>query len=858
MRKMIIKHADDEDFDAVEDAPRLAKVLRRGWREGGPGIMDGFRYGVTEMPFKQAHYATLLLHLTYRVEGEEEEAECGREILEELARSFRASVEAREWLNARLLLQFLSLLVPAGLVDARSLVDAYKGLLSVLNEVGGGGERAERAVRAVGEGLIRSAHALVGTFTEDIEGIVDSIEKFVLGRDDKRSFFKPHAQFLPRGVEPKPYADPLDDLLSALRELRASEWQAPAVLPRPSEEAVIPEGATMPDPYAISPVYMPPEMYDIDEENPQDCEGRTGNLELFSEGVVPPTNTVLGWTVRSLLLDTLNIFEVNRKECARFLLNIPRYLTPGTFKSETSESTYSLESSVVSTILSALCTLPHTPHCPLYYGSVITELCKLSPSTVAPPVGRAVRRLFTQLGDDGLDVEIARRIADWFAIHLSNFGFQWMWKEWIPDLELPVTHPRRAFMRRVVEQEIRLAYHDRILQTLPEPMLAKEAEVVRPEAPDPVWPYESLERLAEAESLSKSMTNNAPSHERLAEADSLLKLMKNKAPSHEIKNYITALPDAFTRDAKPSLRTDVVAMVASTILKLGDRSFSHFLNATERYLEVLRFIGSEARLRAVILGAIGDFWKRSSQMRLITIDKYLQYGILEPVDVVEWVFSWDQWRDSMADGGWTEGTHWEVLRMTLDKVVGRVVRERRRLRAVDKADEVARARRAAERLERGEGVGMDDEEDDAPRSREAAEVQANLDAVTARLGDVFESVVDGFIRIFSPSHRSQEGIYAVLAFVEEGSADEGFEGGWPMRARWGWWREFLRRYRQYLEPLADKMEAEWEWLAHPRSEEDAPEKFEERQTLEISRAWMEALGREVRKPAGSRESSAVA
>jgi nuclear cap-binding protein subunit 1 len=212
--------------------------------------------------------------------------------------------------------------------------------------------------------------------------------------------------------------------MAALHELRASEWQAPAVLPRPSESAVIPEGATMPEPYAISPVYMPPEMYDVDEENPQDCEGRTGGLVLFNEGVVPPTNTMLGWTLRSLLLDTLNIFEVNRKECARFLLTISRYLAPGTFKSEESESTYSLESSVVSVILSTLCTLPNAPHRPLFYGSVITELCKLSPSTIAPPVGRAVRKIFTQLGEDGLDVEVSRRISDWFAIHLSNFGFQ--------------------------------------------------------------------------------------------------------------------------------------------------------------------------------------------------------------------------------------------------------------------------------------------------------------------------------------------------------------------------------------------------------------------------------------------------
>jgi nuclear cap-binding protein subunit 1 len=58
-------------------------------------------------------------------------------------------------------LQFFSLLVPAGLVSARSLLEVYRSLLAVLNEVGGGGHRADRALRAVGEGLMRVSYTLV-------------------------------------------------------------------------------------------------------------------------------------------------------------------------------------------------------------------------------------------------------------------------------------------------------------------------------------------------------------------------------------------------------------------------------------------------------------------------------------------------------------------------------------------------------------------------------------------------------------------------------------------------------------------------------------------------------------------------
>ena len=92
------------------------------------------------------------------------------------------------------------------------------------------------------------------------------------------------------------------------------------------------------------------------------------------------------------------------------------------------------------------------------------------------------------------------------------------------------------------------------------------------------------------------------------------------------------------------------------------------------------------------------------------MDKYIQYGILEGLDVVEWVFSKGSIGESGDGGdGWTDGEKWEVLRMCLEKHVGRVMGMRRRVRAVDREDEAARAKRAAEKLESGEGVGEDED-----------------------------------------------------------------------------------------------------------------------------------------------------
>lgn len=46
-------------------------------------------------------------------------------------------------------------------------------------------------------------------------------------------------------------------------------------------------------------------------------------------------------------------------------------------------------------------------------------------------------------------------------------------------------------MRRVVDNEIRLAYYDRIAKTLPGPMVDPEAGVLAAQAPGPVYAYES-------------------------------------------------------------------------------------------------------------------------------------------------------------------------------------------------------------------------------------------------------------------------------------------------------------------------------------------------------------------------------
>ncbi|KAG6900335.1 hypothetical protein C0995_003886 [Termitomyces sp. Mi166 len=142
--------------------------------------------------------------------------------------------------------------------------------------------------------------------------------------------------------------------------------------------------------------------------------------EEASQKVSPNPNTPAGYAVRSALLDNTSIFDVNRKECARLLLEYPKWNLPGAFKPKPGAPVdvepatgkyWQLESTILEVILGTLLILPASLQKSVYHISLITELCKLLPSTVGPAVGKSICKLYAALSE-GLDVEATRRFAE--------------------------------------------------------------------------------------------------------------------------------------------------------------------------------------------------------------------------------------------------------------------------------------------------------------------------------------------------------------------------------------------------------------------------------------------------------------
>ena len=154
---------------------------------------------------------------------------------------------------------------------------------------------------------------------------------------------------------------------------------------------------------------------------------------------VPPTSNIASTLMRDAIVDTINILDFNRNSTATFLSIIDNFYPPNTFVKrstafdklkdmEPGRSTWKPEDVVIDAIFSQIFMLPSPEHRLVYYHSIITESCKISPAAIAPSLGRAIRFLFR--GIDVMDLELGYRYMDWFAHHLSNFEFRWKWTEW--------------------------------------------------------------------------------------------------------------------------------------------------------------------------------------------------------------------------------------------------------------------------------------------------------------------------------------------------------------------------------------------------------------------------------------------
>ncbi|KAF7776434.1 hypothetical protein Agabi119p4_4827 [Agaricus bisporus var. burnettii] len=819
LKTAIIKFGE---VDVVEELPRLEHQIRDFQPLNIPFLSEALRISVTEQPYKIPFYATLLRNLYNTPDSIHENTPVlGRLILEDFWKGFQAYLDKVAWRETRLCIQFFAHLTVAGLISPESMVALLQSFVAVLDEFGVSHGRAKKAAQAAGEGLIIAGPVLKAHSPSSVNDLITAMHTYSESTTNAKWLVALSSRASNEIIIPENAHEVLDSLLNALDILNAADFAGTVdCIPQP----YLKDGATTFDvpKYDLPSVLVPPEIIEVEgitSEAGSD-EGRIKREEwpeyyfrVFSNDVSPDPTTPAGYVIRSNLVDTLDIFEINRKESARLLLEYPKWNLPGTFKPKPGSTIehepvvgkdWQLDSTVIETILGAYLVLPQSSQKPIYYISLITELCKLSPSTAGPAVGKSIRKLYSALAES-LDVEVARRFAEWFAVHMSNFGFQWVWKEWVPDLSLSPQHPKRAFIRRVVELEIRLAYHERILKTLPPEMEDPEAYVISEQAPGAAFEYED------------------PSHPHHEAAQTVLNLFRGRANAEDVITHLDTLKSMLEASDEGHMDVDslVRSIAVQSLLNIGSRSFSHLLNGIERYLALLRSLASggvsssggqgNAEAKSDILTAVASFWRRNRQMVGIVFDKLMQYQIVDPTDVVGWTFA----NGSIVGGVREPGMplnlsvfEWDLLKGALDKANGRVIIARRKIATLRKEDDDARARAKAKQGMEVDGEIKPDETDNVENPALETALKASESLVKEQKA-ALSRTLEGFISCLAPPeggsnpNPNSRSVIDAAAWNNRATWDRDDWNAWET---WGWYRQFVREYAPYLRKYTNTLE----------------------------------------------------
>lgn len=157
----------------------------------------------------------------------------------------------------------------------------------------------------------------------------------------------------------------------------------------------------------------------------------------------------------------------------------------------------------------------------------------------------------------------------------------------VSDMSLGEKHPKRVFVTRLIELEVRLSYYDRVKGTIPEALYT--TGVMADEAPGPEYAYAaagSFLNFFKFDILLPTLyMSTVTDHKYAAPAASLLRMMRTKASIPEVESELASFQKSLREES--GLSEEVAesisrGMTLQTLLSVGSMSFSHFLNVLER------------------------------------------------------------------------------------------------------------------------------------------------------------------------------------------------------------------------------------------------------------------------------------
>ena len=193
---------------------------------------------------------------------------------------------------------------------------------------------------------------------------------------------------------------------------------------------------------------------------------------------------------------------------------------------------------VIESIFTKMLLLPHSTHNELFYGRILIELFRKQTKIWPRIVGPVVNRLFHNI--ENIDIECRDRLAQWFSFHLSNFGFQWPWKNWSLIVNLPKENSKRLFVENVFVKCYHISYYEAFKKTLAEEIVPVLTDSYP--KPEPFFIYEQFRHIApirdniESDNNNNSNNDNNESKETIKkEENEDIEMAKNEVKKEKVK-----------------------------------------------------------------------------------------------------------------------------------------------------------------------------------------------------------------------------------------------------------------------------------------------------------------------------------
>ncbi|ENN81805.1 hypothetical protein YQE_01531, partial [Dendroctonus ponderosae] len=354
-------------------------------------------------------------------------------------------------------------LVNCHVISATSLLQLLDNMIDAANEDSVPQVRRDWYVFAILSTLPWVGRELYEKKEQPLEHLLVQIEVFLNKRPKKH-----HNALKVWAVDtPHPQEEYLDCLWAQIRKLRQDNW-AEKHIARPylAFDSILCEALQH-----NLPSILPPPHHDSYKYPMPWVVFRLFDYTDCPEGpILPGAHSIERFLIEEHLHSIIEMYHLERKDCATHLLNFPYKLK------------IPLEYCIVEVIFAELFHMPSPRYLDICYGSILIELCKLQPSTMPQVLALATEMLFHRI--DSMNVSCFDRFVCWFSYHLSNFQFRWRWDDWDVCLSLDSEHPKPKFVREVMLKSMRLSYHQRIREILPETFAG-----FIPQKPEPEYKY---------------------------------------------------------------------------------------------------------------------------------------------------------------------------------------------------------------------------------------------------------------------------------------------------------------------------------------------------------------------------------